>query len=70
MQEELTEAEALVLSDWLCRNSKKKLLFDDLAEQYVLWSIESQLEKKLDDIFSNDYAEQLTRARDDVKKNY
>lgn len=70
MQVELTEAEALVLSDWLCRNSKKKLLFDDLAEQYVLWSIESQLEKKLDDIFSNDYAEQLTRARDDVKKNY
>lgn len=70
MQVELTEAEALVLSDWLCRNSKKKLLFDDLAEQYVLWSIESQLEKKLDDIFSYDYAEQLARARDDVKKNY
>ena len=70
MQVELTDAEALVLSDWLCRNSKKKLLFDDLAEQYVLWRIESQLEKKLDGIFSNDYAERLARARDDVKKNY
>ena len=70
MQEELTEAEALVLSDWLCRNSKKKLLFDDLAEQYVLWSIECQLEKKLDDIVSNEYAERLARARDEVKQNY
>ena len=70
MQVELTEAEALVLSDWLYRNSKKELFFDDLAEQYVLWSIECQLEKKLDDIVSNEYAERLARARDDVKKNY
>ena len=70
MQLELTETEALVLSNWLYRNSKKELFFDDLAEQYVLWSIENQLEKKLDDIFSNDYAERLARAREDVKKNY
>ena len=70
MQVELTEAEALVLSDWLYRNSKKELFFDDLAEQYVLWSIECQLEKKLDDIVSNEYAERLARARDEVKQNY
>ena len=50
MQVELTDAEALVLSDWLYRNSKKELFFDDLAEQYVLWSIENQLEKKLDGV--------------------
>ena len=70
MKIELTEAEALVLSDWLHRNCKKKELFEDLAEQYVMWSIEVQLEKHLDDIFSNDYTERLARAREDVKKNY
>lgn len=70
MKIDLTEAEAMVLSDWLHRNSKKDLFYDDQAEQYVLWSIEAQLEKHLDDIFSNDYTERLARAREDVRKNY
>ena len=66
----LTKAEALVLSDWLFRTSKKDLFFNDPAERCVLWSIECQLEKQLDAVFSNDYTERLHQAREDVKKNY
>lgn len=70
MKIELTDAEALVLSDWLHRNSKNKEMFEDLAEQYVMWNIDCQLEKRLDDVFSNNYTERLARAREDVRKNY
>ena len=68
MKIELTEAEALVLSDWLHRNCKKKELFEDLAEQYVMWNIDCQLEKELS--FTEDYADAIAQARETVKKNY
>lgn len=68
MKIELTEAEAMVLSNWLYKNSNKKELFDDLAEQYVLWNIDCQLEKEL--VFTEDYADTIARARETVKKNY
>ena len=41
---ELSEAEAVVLHDLLYRISGKKEYFEDIAEQYVLWTIECQLE--------------------------
>ena len=68
MKIELTEAEALVLSDWLHRNCKKKELFEDLAEQYVMWNIDCQLEKEL--VFPADYTDAIAQARDTVKKAY
>lgn len=68
MKIELTEAEALVLSDWLHRNSKKKELFDDLAEQYVMWNIDSQLERDL--VFAANHSDVITDARETVKKTY
>ena len=68
MRIELTDAEALVLSDWLHRNSKKQELFDDLAEQYVMWNIGCQLEKEL--VFPADYTGAIAQARDTVKANY
>lgn len=68
MKIELTEAEALVLADWLYKNGNKKELFDDIAEQYVLWHIDCQLEKEL--AFTEDYADAIAQARETVKKNY
>lgn len=68
MKIELSKEEALVLSDWLNRNSKKKELFEDLAEQYVMWNIDCQLERQL--VFPSDYTTTLAQARDTVNKNY
>ena len=68
MKTELTEAEALVLSDWLHRNSKKKELFDNLAEQYVMWSIDCQLEREL--VFPENYSDVITQARETVERIY
>ena len=70
MKIELTNEQALVLSDWLHRNSRKESLFEDIAEQYVFWDMECQLEKELVEPFMENYNEILASARDTVKKNY
>ena len=43
----LTKEEAVILSDWLYRNSRNKEYFADEAEQTVFWGIECMLEKVL-----------------------
>ena len=43
----LTREEAVILADWLYRNSRKEELFSDIAEQTVFWNIECILEKVL-----------------------
>ncbi len=70
MKIELTCEQALVLSDWLYRNSEKKELFDDISEQYVLWKIESQLDILLPELLSSDYIEKLDIARKTVRESY
>ncbi|MBR6736475.1 MAG: hypothetical protein IKL92_06430 [Oscillospiraceae bacterium] len=70
MKIELTKEEALVLSDWLYRNSKKNEYFDDDAEKYVLWHIASQLDKELTEPLSKDYLSVLAKARKTVKEEY
>ena len=70
MKLELTQSETLVLHEWLCNNSKKAELFEDIAEQQVFWNIECQLEKELLDIFAVDYTERLVQAREVVRKAY
>lgn len=67
---ELTEAEAVVLHDLLYRISGKKEYFEDIAEQYVLWSIECQLERELAEPHTDYYSETIEQARDTVRKNY
>lgn len=67
---ELSEAEAVVLHDLLYRISGKKEYFEDIAEQYVLWSIECQLEKKLVEPHKDNYSEVIEQARAAVKQNY
>ena len=66
----LTEAEAVVLHDLLYRISGKKEYFEDIAEQYVLWSIECQLEKELVEPHTDNYSELIKQARNTVRKNY
>ena len=70
MKIELTKAEALVLFDWLSRNSKKPELFADQSEQYVFWNMECQLEKELLEIFAPNYDELLKKAQKTVIEKY
>lgn len=68
MEIKLTTAEAVVLHDLLNRISGKEEYFEDISEQYVLWSIECQIEKKLAP--ADNYTESIEQARDAVRKNY
>ena len=70
MEIKLTTAEAMVLYDLLYRSGGKKEYFEDIAEQYVLWSIECQLEKKLVEPHKDNYSEVIEQARAAVKQNY
>ena len=66
----LTREEALVLSDWLYRNSENEEFFSSDAEQYVMWKIEAQLDKMLVEPFMPNYSEILEQARASVKERY
>ena len=70
MEIKLTKAEALVLYDLLFRISSKGEYFKDIAEQYVLWNIECQLEKELAEPHTDNYSETIEQARDAVRKAY
>ena len=65
----LTKDEAIVLFEFLVRFNKKDHddLFDDQAEQRVLWDIECILEKELAEPFRSDYLDNVKRARDAVR---
>lgn len=65
---ELSDAETVVLHDLLYRMSGKEEYFEDIAEQYVLWSIECQLEKKIAPV--DNCTKRIEQARDTVRKNY
>lgn len=66
---ELTSDEALVLADFLSRFNKAKHpgLFEDQAEQRVLWDLEASLEELLEEPFSANYEELLQAARARVR---
>lgn len=70
MDIKLTRAEAVVLHDLLYRISGKEEYFEDIAEQYALWSIECQLEKELAEPHTDNYSEVIEQARETVKRNY
>ena len=70
MEIKLTTAEATVLHDLLYRISGREEYFEDIAEQYVLWNIECQLEKELVEPHTDNYSEVIERSRDTVRKNY
>lgn len=64
----LTQAEMVVLFDWLARSSDQGSPVTDLheAEQRVLWDLEAALEGALTAPFSDDYATLLDAARREV----
>lgn len=67
---DLSKAEALVLHDLLHRISGESSYYEDIAEQYVLWNIECQLEKELLESHTDNYSETIEQARNTVRENY
>lgn len=62
----LSEAEALVLFDWLARSENGGLLETECsAEQKTLWKVEGLLEKQVS-LFAPDYRQMLGAAREEV----
>ena len=66
---ELTKEEAIVLLEWLFRfnEGEKSNLFQDQAEERVLWDMEASLEKVIPETFDSKYAETLSKARGKVR---
>ncbi|MEF2277935.1 hypothetical protein V3W47_06450 [Deinococcus sp. YIM 134068] len=63
----LSRAEALVLFEWLARcDEAASFSFDHEAEQRIVWTLESQLEKALPELLSAEYRLKLERARNSV----
>ncbi len=65
----LTKDEALVLFEFLARFNEKdhENLFEDQAEQKMLWIIEGQLQKILVEPFKSDYIEIIKEARNRLR---
>jgi len=66
---ELSNEEALVLLNWLFRFNEgdNPSLFEDQAEERVLWDLEASLEKITSATFEKDYAKILEKAREKVR---
>lgn len=65
----LSRDEALVLFEWLARTGadEQPAVFEDQAEQRVLWDLEAVLEKHLTEPLRSDYRELLEAARARVR---
>ena len=61
--------EAIVLLEWLSRFNAQEYsaLFEDQAEQRVLFDLESELEKVISETFRDDYLEILNMARRNIR---
>lgn len=65
----LTKSEALVLFDFLSRFNQTgdMQIFEDQAEQKMLWLIEGQLEKLLTEPFMPNYIDIIKEARNKLR---
>lgn len=65
----LSKDEAIVLFEFLARFNDKAddAVFEDQAEQRVLWDIESTLETKLSEPFYPNYASIVQQARTNIR---
>ena len=61
----LSDDEALVLFEWLSKFNEEEhpSLFQDQAEQRVLWDLEAVLEEVISVTFDKDYINILSKAR-------
>ncbi|OJJ15703.1 hypothetical protein BKI52_38120 [marine bacterium AO1-C] len=66
---ELSKNEALVLFEFLARfnESDHPNLFEDQAEQRIMWNLEAILETKLIEPFYENYLEIIQQARAQVR---
>lgn len=69
IQLNLSNDEALVLLHWLFRFNEIEHpdLFEDQAEQRVLYDLEAVLEDVVDDIVDTDYNDYLVKARKKIR---
>lgn len=65
----LSEYEALVFLEWLHNFNEEEhpTLFQDQAEQRVLWDMEAELEKVVSITFDSNYQEILSKARQRIR---
>lgn len=65
----LTKDEALVLLEWLSRfnEGENRGLFQDQAEERVLWDMEACIEQVISASFNSNYTEILAKAREKVR---
>ncbi len=65
----LTQDEALILYDFLTRLDSNEWvnLFDDQAEQRVLWDLECSLEKQLVEPLQANYKDVVKQARNRIR---
>jgi hypothetical protein len=66
---EFNNEEALVLFEWISKFNEidNDLLFQDQAEQRILFDIEALLEKNITQIFDINYIDILSKARAKVR---
>jgi hypothetical protein len=64
-----SEEEALVLFEWLHNFNKveRPTMFEDHAEERILFDIEAELEKVILSTFDSNYHEILLKARQKIK---
>ena len=65
----LNKDEALVLFEFLSRinDNELKEIFEDQAEQKILWILEGQLEKQLVEPFKPDYKDKIKDAINKIR---
>lgn len=65
----LSEYEALVFLEWLHSFNEEEhpTLFQDQAEQRILWDMEAELEKVVSITFDSNYQEILSKARQRIR---
>ncbi len=64
---ELSKNEALIFYAWLQRFNESEQVFEDQAEERVLWNIESLMESILSDPFLENFDALLKKAREEVR---
>ena len=69
---ELSKDEALVLFEFLHRigQENREDIFEDKAEQIIVWNIESLLEKLLTEPFLENYSQLLIVARRNIRNEF
>ncbi len=69
MEITLSKSESIVLFEFLARINMENIkdIFEDQAEERILWDLESALESKLSEIFQDNYSEILSKARKEIR---